>query len=63
MQWGNYRYYCLDHAGQLRNIEWIDAEDDAQAIDHIQAMHPADTCEIWQGSRLVAKVSPTRLRA
>ena len=59
----NYRYYCLDHAGYLHSAEWFDAASDADAIAQIEAKHSGDRCEIWEGHRLVAKLSPERLRA
>ena len=59
----NYRYYCLDGAGHLHEAAWFAAEDDSDAIAQIEAEHPDATCEIWQGRRLVAKLSPRRLQA
>lgn len=59
----NYRYYCLDGAGHLQNAAWFAAESDTDAIAQIEARHPEETCEIWQGKRLVAKLSPKRRSA
>ena len=59
----NYRYYCLDGVGHLHSAEWFHAETDEDAIAQIEAKHPDGTCEIWQDERLVAKLSPRRLRA
>jgi hypothetical protein len=59
----NYRYYCLDGAGQLHDTAWFVAESDADAIAQITAKHPDSKCEIWQGKRLVASLSPMRLSA
>lgn len=53
-----YRYYCLDSSGQLHNAITFQAENDQAAIALIEAKHPEDKCEIWQGKRLVAKVAP-----
>ena len=50
----NYRYYCLDHTGHLHS---------ADAIAQIVAKHPDSKCEIWQGKRLVAAVSPEQRSA
>ena len=58
-----YRYYCLDGVGHLHLAEWFDAENDEKAVDLIEQMHPDGLCEIWQGARLVAKLSPKRLQA
>jgi hypothetical protein len=59
----NYRYYCLDHTGHLHSAEWFAAESDADAIAQIVAKHPDSKCEIWQGKRLVAAVSPEQRSA
>ena len=59
----NYRYYCLDGAGHLHDAEWFHAESDEDAIAQIETKHPGSLCEIWQDKRLVAKLSPRRLRA
>ena len=58
MQPQKYRYYCLDQAGELHNVEWFEATSDEKAVAFVEARHPNDTCEIWQGSRLVAKLDP-----
>jgi hypothetical protein len=59
----SYRYYCLDSTGHLYSAEWFHADSDEDAIRQIETRHPGDTCEIWQGKRLVAKVSPRLLSA
>jgi hypothetical protein len=59
----NYRYYCLDGAGHLHSAEWFAAESEADAIAQIETKHPDAICEIWQGKRLVAKLSPKRRSA
>ena len=58
-----YRYYCLDSAGNLHGTEWLEADGDEAAVAQVEARHPNDRCEIWQGKRLVAKLSPALLRA
>lgn len=60
---GTYRYYCLDGLGHLQNADWFEAADDADAVAQIGAQHAGRICEIWQGSRLVAKLSPVLRRA
>ena len=59
----NYLFYCLDSAGRLHEAAWFEAEDDEDAVAQIEAKHQDATCEIWQGRRLVAKLSPRRLQA
>jgi len=58
-----YRYYCLDGVGRLHLAEWFDAENDESARALIEHMCPDGRSEIWQGQRLVAKLSPTRREA
>ena len=59
----NYRYYCLDDTGHFYGAEWFHAKNDAEAIALIEAHHPNGLYEIWEGNRLVAKLSPQRLSA
>ena len=59
----NYRYYCLDGAGHLHDAAWFYAESDDDAIAQIEAKHPDSKSEVWQGTRLVASLSPGRLSA
>lgn len=59
----NYRYYRLDGVGHLQGAEWFHAESDDDATAQISAKHPGSKCEIWEGNRLVASISPTRLQA
>ena len=58
-----YRYYHLDGLGHLHEAEWFEAADDQDAVAQIEARRADGTCEIWQGTRLVTKLSPARLRA
>ena len=54
----NCRYFCLDSSGKLYGAEWFYPASDDEAVAQIKAKHPGNTCEIWQGQRLVAKVEP-----
>lgn len=58
-----YRYYHLDRFGRLHGAERFDAANDADAIAQVEVMLPDALCEIWEGARLVAKLSPKRLQA
>jgi hypothetical protein len=60
---GSYRYYCLDRAGRLHDTKWFEAQSDEHAIAMIEDQHSGSLCEIWDGRRLVASLSPVRLRA
>jgi hypothetical protein len=56
---GSYRYYRLDGSGRLYSAEWFDAFDDEDAVSQIETKYADGKCEIWQGDRLVAKLSHT----
>jgi hypothetical protein len=58
-----YRYYRLDGIGNLHLAEWFEAENDERAVSLIEKMYPDGRSEIWQGTRLVAKLSLRRLHA
>ena len=55
-----YRVYCLDGAGKVWAAEWIEAADDAAALDAARRFHTAVRCEVWQGQRLIGRVDPDR---
>ena len=59
----SYRYYRLDGVGHLHSAEWIEAASDESAIAIVQGTCASASCELWQGERLVAKLSPKRLQA
>ena len=59
----SYRYYRLDEAGHLYDAEVIDAESDEEAIAKVEGKCAGALCEVWQGHRLVAKLSPKHLQA
>ena len=52
----DYRLYCLDGANKVASAEWIDAEDDNAAIKVAQTMFDGYECELWQGTRLIARL-------
>jgi hypothetical protein len=50
-----YRVYCLDGAGRIGLAEWIDADNDSEAVAQAQTLkNGAIKCEIWESRRLVA---------
>jgi hypothetical protein len=51
-----YRLYCLDGANKVASAEWIEADDDADAIDKAKRAQSGYECELWQGKRLVARL-------
>ena len=59
-----YRLYCLDGAGRIDFADWIEAQDDADAIAQARELKKgALMCEVWQGDRLVASLGPRRQSA
>lgn len=51
-----YRHYRLDGAGKISSAEWLDAADDEGAVRCVGALKLRVRSEIWNGSRLVARV-------
>jgi hypothetical protein len=51
-----YRLYCLDGVGKVASAEWIDAEGDCAAIEAAEDIRGGRACELWQNSRLVARL-------
>jgi hypothetical protein len=57
---GEYRFYCLDEDGHIGLAEWIEADDDGDAIAKVRKARPdATKCEIWQKNRLVVGIDET----
>jgi len=52
----NYRVYCLDGANKVASADWIDADDDAAALEMVTEQHAGYKCEVWDGKRLVARL-------
>jgi hypothetical protein len=53
----SYRVYCLDGKGNIGLAEWIEANDDSDAIEKARGLKRAALqCEVWQGQRLVASL-------
>ena len=64
MYMSKYRYYCLDHAGDIAFAEWINSTNDAAAVAKVRSLRKnARQCEVWQGKRLVAELSAQDLAA
>lgn len=50
---GTYRLYGLDGVGKVVSAEWIDADDEAAAIEAAKTMMDGLRYELWERSRLV----------
>jgi len=55
-----YRLYCLDGVKRVASAEWIEADDDEAAIEIAKEIQDGYECELWQGSRLVARLDLRR---
>ena len=50
-----YRLYCL-RKGRITKGDWLEAEDDSQAIATAREQNPDADCELWQKERLIARI-------
>ena len=58
----NYRIYALDGDGRLGLPDWIQAADDADAIERARVLkQSARRCEVWERNRLVAQLDAQSL--
>lgn len=55
-QVAGYRLYGLDGVSKVASGEWIEADDDETAIEVAKERLNGSPCEVWQGSRLVARI-------
>ncbi len=54
----SYRMYCLDRAGRIGFAEWLEAEDDSEALALARNLKEGVLkCEVWRGNRLVSSLS------
>ena len=52
-----YRLYCLNREGSISTADWIEADDDQEAIAKAPELKRHGLkCEVWQEKRLVAKL-------
>jgi len=52
----SYRHYRLDGAGSISKAEWIEASDDADAVQQVRDKNLPVASEIWDRNRRVAIV-------
>ena len=52
----DYRLYCLDGVNKVASAQWIEADDDASAVEEANRTHQGYECEVWQGKRLVTRL-------
>jgi hypothetical protein len=58
-----YRLYSQDHGTACTEAVSISAADDEQAIYQARLATPPSTCELWDGSRLVAVIPTLAMRS
>ena len=52
-----YRLYCLNGSGGINLADWIEANNDDDAVIKARQMqHGAIKAEVWQRNRLVARL-------
>ncbi len=56
----DYRLYCFNGAGGIGSGEWIEARNDSEAIAFARSKKLKLGCELWDRSRFVAKLEPTK---
>jgi hypothetical protein len=56
----DYRLYGLDGVDRVASGEWFEADDDDAAVEVARQMMDGHDCELWQGSRLVARIRRER---
>ena len=56
----DYRLYGLDGVNKVSSGEWFEADDDETAIEVAKTMMDGHDCELWSGSRLVARIRHER---
>ena len=56
----NYRIYCLDGADKVASAGWVEADDDEAAVALVEQRHDGYKCEVWDGTRLVARIDLRR---
>ena len=55
-----YRLYGLDGVDKVASGEWFEADDDTAAVEMAKTMMDGHDCELWQSSRLVARIRGER---
>jgi len=52
-----YSVYCLDREGKNVDAQTIMAASDEEAVKQARLLKGLRLCEIWQGHRLIAKIT------
>lgn len=57
----HYRLYCVDGAGAITRAQFIEANNDEDAIMIARSFKERVKCELWLRDRLVATIPPARV--
>jgi len=52
----NYRVYSVDGAGKIVSADWLEADDDANALVGARSRFNGLVLEVWERHRLVGRV-------
>jgi hypothetical protein len=55
-----YVIYCVNERGGFSRSEWIDADDDADALSQAREMKLDQDCEVWLRDRKVGFVPASK---
>lgn len=55
----SYRLYRLDGAGNIMTAEWVEADGDDEALEKARIRCKIGAYEVWERSRLVARMNGT----
>jgi hypothetical protein len=53
-----YRLYCLNEAGNFGKVHEFEVASDAEAMKEARELKLPIACELWEHSRMVAKLEP-----
>jgi hypothetical protein len=54
-----YRAFVISNSGHVQGIpSVIEAEDDCEAVQHAEVLAAEQMVELWDGARLVARITP-----
>jgi len=51
----HYRVYCFDGGSRIINADWIEAENDAEALQAAKNAYDCFRIEVWDRDRLVGR--------
>jgi hypothetical protein len=52
-----FRVFCMDINGKITSSETVEASTVEEAVERVRALNLGTGCEVWDGQRLVARIS------